>query len=54
MTLDRGAQESFYRQLGAGLRGEGPPPNDPAEMLAVQEVLEAAIRASDEGRTIRI
>ena len=54
LALDRGAQESFYIQLGASLLGEGPPPNDPAEMLAVQQVLGAAIRSSAEGRTIGI
>lgn len=54
LPIDRGAQESFYTALAASLRGEGPAPNDPAEMLAVQEVLEAAIRSSDEGRTVEI
>ncbi len=54
LTLDRGTQQSFYTRLAASLHDEGPPPNDPVEMLIVQEVLEAAIRASDEGRTIRM
>ena len=47
-----GAQQQFYASLAAALAGLGPPPTLPHEVLAVQQVLEAAIIASREGRTV--
>ena len=40
----------FYAGLAAALRGEGPPPVDPADAIAALEVLEAARRSAASGR----
>ena len=46
-----GAYECFYALLGQALRGAGPPPVDPADGVAVLEVIDAA-RRSAEGRAV--
>ncbi len=45
-----GAYQAFYASLAASLRGEGPPPVDPADAIAALEILEAARRAAEGGR----
>ena len=46
-----GAYESFYALLGRALRGGGPLPVDPADGVAVLEVIDAA-RASAAERVV--
>ncbi len=46
-----GAYECFYALLGQALRRAGPPPVDPADGVAVLEVIDAA-RRSAEGRAV--
>lgn len=47
-----GAQHHFYAALAAAIRGEGPPPNTGAELLAVHAVIEAAQISAREGRVV--
>jgi scyllo-inositol 2-dehydrogenase (NADP+) len=47
VETERGAYEAFYAGLVAALRGEGPPPVDPLDAVAVLEVLEAAVRSAE-------
>ncbi|HZB51097.1 MAG TPA: oxidoreductase [Mycobacteriales bacterium] len=48
----RGAYETFYRQLAAAVRGEGPVPVPATEAREVIRVLQYAQRSSAEGRTL--
>ncbi|WP_408587709.1 oxidoreductase [Novosphingobium sp.] len=47
-----GAQHHFYAALADAIRGEGPPPNTGAELLAVHAVIEAAQISAREGRVV--
>ncbi len=47
-----GAQHHFYAALVAAIRGEGPPPNTPDELLGVHAVIEAAQISAREGRVV--
>lgn len=47
-----GAQQHFYAALAAAIRGEGPPPNTGAELVAVHAVIEAAQVSAREGRVV--
>ena len=49
-----GAYETFYRQMAAAVRGEGPVPVPAGEAREVLRVLEGAVRSSAEGRTLRL
>lgn len=49
-----GAYQAFYAGVAAALRGEGPPPVDPAGPVAVLDVLEAARRSAETGRVEQI
>lgn len=48
----RGAQHHFYAAFAAACQGTGAPPNAPAELLAVQAVIEAAFLSAREGRVV--
>ncbi len=52
--LPRGAQQTFYAEVASACRGEGPLPVSPEEILGVQDVLDAALRSSAEGRRITL
>jgi predicted dehydrogenase len=45
-----GAYQVFYAGVAAALRGEGPPPVDPADAIEGLEILEAARRSAERGR----
>jgi predicted dehydrogenase len=47
-----GAYGGFYRALAAALATGGPPPVDPADALAVLEIIEAAQRSDAERRVV--
>lgn len=49
-----GAYQSFYRELLAMLRGEGPPPVAPEDAVAGLEIIEAAQRSAAERRLVRV
>lgn len=49
-----GAYPAFYASVAAALRGEGPPPVDPAGPIAALEVLEAARRSAGSGQVERV
>lgn len=51
---ERGAWDAFYPALGAALRGEAPVPVDPADAVAVLEVLDAARRGAAERRPVAL
>ena len=50
----RGAQQTFYRQMALACSGQGAPPTSPDEILAVQKVIEAAFLASGERRSVSL
>jgi predicted dehydrogenase len=52
LRTEPGRYQRFYQQLAAAMREGAPPPVDPAESVAVLEVIEAARRSHDEGRTV--
>ncbi len=54
VASEPGDWPAFYRRLAAALAGEGPLPVDPADAVAVLEVLEAARVSATEGRVIRL
>ncbi len=47
VETEPGAYEAFYAGLVSAIRGEGPPPVDPMDAVAVLEVLEAAARSAE-------
>ena len=47
-----GAYQTFYREMAAAVRGEGPVPVPATEAREVLRVLECARRSSAEGRTL--
>ena len=47
VETEPGAYEAFYAGLVSALRGQGPPPVDPMDAVAVLEVLEAAARSAE-------
>lgn len=47
-----GAYQTFYREMAAAVRGEGPVPVPAEEAREVVRVLEVAVRSSAEGRTV--
>jgi scyllo-inositol 2-dehydrogenase (NADP+) len=49
VRTEPGAYQRFYQGLVAALRGNGPPPVDPAEAVAALRVLDAARRSAGEG-----
>lgn len=49
-----GAYQDFYRGLVSALRGDGPPPVDPADAVAALDVIEAAHRAARERRVVEV
>jgi predicted dehydrogenase len=49
VRTEPGAYQRFYEGLAAALRGEGPPPVDPADAVAALRVLDAARRSAGEG-----
>ncbi|HVR42645.1 MAG TPA: Gfo/Idh/MocA family oxidoreductase [Thermoanaerobaculia bacterium] len=49
-----GAYQAFYAGIVEALRGGAPPPVDPADAVAVLELIEAARRSSDERRVVAI
>ena len=50
----RGAYPEFYRQTVAALRSDGPAPVDPADAVAVLEIIEAARRSAGERQVVRL
>ena len=49
-----GAYETFYRQMAAAVRGEGPVPVPAEQAREVIRVIESARRSSAEGRTVAL
>jgi predicted dehydrogenase len=54
VETEPGDYPRFYAQVAAALGGEGPPPVDPADAVAVIEVIEAAVESARSGRTVSI
>ena len=52
LRTEPGCYHRFYQHLAAAMREGAPPPVDPAESVAVLDVVEAARRSHDEGRTV--
>ncbi|MCA1612602.1 MAG: Gfo/Idh/MocA family oxidoreductase [Acidobacteria bacterium] len=52
LRTEPGCHQCFYRGVAAALREGVPPPVDPAESVAVLEVIEAARRSHDKGQTV--
>jgi len=50
----RGSQERFYAMMAQACLGAGPAPAGLDEILAVQEVIEAALVSADEGRVVAL
>lgn len=50
----KGSQERYYALMAQACRGEGPPPAALAEILSVQEVIEAALVSAREGRRVSL
>jgi scyllo-inositol 2-dehydrogenase (NADP+) len=49
-----GAYESFYREMAASIRGEGPVPVPAGEARDTIEVIECALRSSGDGRVVSL
>lgn len=54
VRTEAGSYQSFYRGVVAAIRGGAPPPVDPAEAVAVLEVIEAAGRSHASGQTVSL
>lgn len=54
ITAPKGCQERFYAMMAKACAGDGAPPSTLAEILAVQEVVEAAIVSANEGRVVTL
>jgi scyllo-inositol 2-dehydrogenase (NADP+) len=54
LRTEAGCYECFYRGVVEAIRGGGPPPVDPADSVAVLEVVEAARRSEEEGRIVSL
>ena len=54
VETEPGAYQRFYAELTAALRGGGAPPVDPADAVAVLEVLDAARQSARAGTTVRL
>jgi predicted dehydrogenase len=52
LRTEPGSYQSFYQGVVSALREGAPPPVDPAEAVAVLEVIEAARRSDAEGQTV--
>ena len=52
VETEPGDYPRFYAELAAALRDGGPPPVDPADGVAVLEVIEAAVESARAGRTV--
>lgn len=52
VRTEPGCYQRFYQQLAASMLEGAPPPVDPAESVAVLEVVEAARRSHDEDRIV--
>jgi predicted dehydrogenase len=52
VPTEPGSYQSFYQGVVSALRDGAPPPVDPAESVAVLEVIEAARRSDAEGLTV--
>jgi len=50
----RGCQQQFYAAMAQAIAGDGAPPNTGEEVLAVQEVIEAAVVSAREGRVVAL
>jgi scyllo-inositol 2-dehydrogenase (NADP+) len=54
VRTEPGAYQRFYEGLVAALRGQGPPPVDPADAVAALRVLDAARRSAAEGAAVPV
>ena len=54
VPTERGAWDGFYPAFAAAVRGEGPVPVDPADTVALAEVLDAARASAATGRTVSL
>ena len=54
IPLERGRYEAFYAGVREWASGSAPAPVDPADSLAVLEILEAARRSSERGQVVRV
>ena len=52
IPTDAGGYQRFYEGVVAAIRGDGPPPVNPADAVAGLEIIEAARRSASEGRVI--
>jgi predicted dehydrogenase len=54
VETERGMYPEFYRQTAAALRSRGPAPVNPADAVAVLEIIEAARRSAGERQVVRM
>jgi predicted dehydrogenase len=54
VELERGRWIAFYEGVRDWVRGEAPPPVDPADAVLVLEVLEAAVRSSERREVVTL
>ncbi|HET9597040.1 MAG TPA: Gfo/Idh/MocA family oxidoreductase [Anaeromyxobacteraceae bacterium] len=54
VRTDAGSYQRFYAGVATALRGEAPPPVDPADAIAALEIIEAARRSAEQGQTVRL
>jgi predicted dehydrogenase len=54
VETERGAYPRFYAAVAAALRDGAPPPVEPAEAIAVLDVIEAAFQSAQSGQVVRL
>jgi predicted dehydrogenase len=54
VPTEPGAYQRFYEAVAAALNDAGPPPVDPADAVAVLEILDAARLSAQEGRVVQL
>ena len=54
LRTEPGSYQSFYQRVVSALREGAPPPVDPAEAVAVLDIIEAARRSHAEGQTVAL
>jgi scyllo-inositol 2-dehydrogenase (NADP+) len=54
VRTEPGAYQRFYEGVAAALRGQAPPPVDPADAVAALTVLDAARRSAGERAAVAL
>ena len=54
VPTERGAWERFYEQVRDAIRGEAPPPVDPADGVRAVALVEAARRSAESGQVVQL